>query len=160
MNLDWAGIVLERITGQRLNDYFAEHIFAPLGVDTKGATMFPPAAAQSNLASIHQRDATSGELRVRDHFYGSPLKQDSTEKQNAFFQSGGAGLFAKPKEYVKVLAALLNEGTSPTTGKQVLKPETVELLWENQIPNQYVGIPTRIQYPPFLIHQFLTASFA
>jgi hypothetical protein len=30
----------------------------------------------------------------------------------------------------------LNEGTSPTTGKQILKPESVELFWENQIPNQ------------------------
>jgi CubicO group peptidase (beta-lactamase class C family) len=134
--MDWAGIILERITGQRLGDYFAEHIFAPLGVDTKGATMFPPSSAQSNLASIHQRNPESGELRVRDHFYGYSLKQDTPEKQDAYFQSGGAGLFAKPKEYVKILAAILNEGTSPTTGKQILKPESIELLWENQIPNQ------------------------
>lgn len=131
-------MILERITGQRLNTYFAEHIFTPLGVDTNGATMFPPSSAQSNLANIHQRDPGSGELRVRDHFYGNPLKQDSEEKQDKFFQSGGAGLFAKPKEYVKILAAILNEGTSPTTGKQILKKESVELLWENQIPNQYV----------------------
>jgi hypothetical protein len=109
-----------------------------LGIDTKGATMFPSSSAQSNIATIHQRDPTSGEIRERDHLYGSALKQDSTEKQDNFFQSGGAGLFAKPKEYVKILAAILNEGTSPTTGKQILKKESVELLWENQIPNQYV----------------------
>lgn len=104
--------------------------------------MFPPESAHSNVASIHQRDPSTGELRTRDHFYGNPLKQDSTEKQDAFFQSGGAGLFAKPKEYVKLLATILNEGTSPTTGKQILKPETIELLWENQIPNQYVPFIT------------------
>lgn len=98
--------------------------------------MFPPSSAHSNLAEIHQRAPDSGELRVRDHFYGHPLKQDSADKQDKFFQSGGAGLFAKPKEYVKILAAILNEGTSPTTGKQILKPESVELFWENQIPNQ------------------------
>ncbi|KAF9698863.1 hypothetical protein EKO04_003154 [Ascochyta lentis] len=136
VNLDWAGIVLERITGQRLGTYFAENIFAPLDMDTKGATMFPPSSVQSNLAAMHQRDATTGEIRERDHVYGAPLTQDSAEKQDAFFQSGGAGLFAKPKEYVKILAAILNEGTSPTTGKQILNPETVQLLWENQIPNQ------------------------
>lgn len=136
MNLDWAGIVLERLTGQKLGEYFKEHIFAPLGIDKAGATMFPPSSAQSNLAEIHYRAPESGELRVRDHIYGHPLKQDSADKQDASFQSGGAGLFAKPKEYVKILAAILNEGTSPTTGKQILKPETVELLWENQIPNQ------------------------
>lgn len=141
VNLDFAGIVLERITGQRLGDYFAEHIFAPLGVDTKGATMFPPAPAQANLASMHQRDATSGSLQARDHFYGAPLAQDTREKQDAFFQSGGAGLYAKPKEYIKILAAILNQGTSPTTQKQILRPETVELFWENQIPDQCVPPP-------------------
>ncbi|KAF3004271.1 GPI transamidase component [Curvularia kusanoi] len=136
INLDWAGIVLERITGQRLGDYFREHIFTPLDIDTKGATMFPPTAAHSNLAEIHKRDPSSGELSVREHFYAHQLKQDTPDKQDAFFQSGGAGLFAKPKEYVKLLATILNEGTSPTTGKQILKPESVELFWENQIPNQ------------------------
>ncbi|KAG9200777.1 GPI transamidase component [Epicoccum nigrum] len=136
INLDWAGLALERITGQRLGDYFREHIFTPLGMDTKGATMFPPTEAHSNLAEIHARDPSSGELRVREHFYAHQLKQDTPEKQDKFFQAGGAGLFAKPKEYVKLLATILNEGTSPTTGKQVLKPESVELFWENQIPNQ------------------------
>jgi hypothetical protein len=89
--------------------------------------MFPPSSVHSNLAEIHQR---------APDFYGHSLKQDSADKQDKFFQSGGAGLFAKPKEYVKILAAILNEGTSPTTGKQILKPESVELFWENQIPNQ------------------------
>ena len=101
--------------------------------------MFPPASAQSNLAEMHQRSPSSGELRVRAHLYAHALDQDSGEKQDAFFQSGGAGLFAKPKEYVKMLAAILNEGTSPTTGKQILAPESVvALLCENQIPTQYV----------------------
>ena len=107
-------------------------------MDTKGVTMFPPTEAHSNLAEIHARDSKSGELRVREHFYAHQLKQDTPEKQDRFFQAGGAGLFAKPKEYVKLLATILNEGTSPTTGKQILKPESVELFWENQIPNQYV----------------------
>ena len=32
-----------------------------------------------------------------------------------------------------MLAALLNDGKSPKTGAQILKPETVETMWENQI---------------------------
>jgi hypothetical protein len=35
---------------------------------------------------------------------------------------------------VQVLAALLNDGKSPKNGAQILKPETVNLMWENQIP--------------------------
>lgn len=41
--------------------------------------------------------------------------------------------FAKPVEYAQVLAVLLNNGTSPTTGAQILKPETVEEMFTNQV---------------------------
>jgi CubicO group peptidase (beta-lactamase class C family) len=121
-----------------LGDYFAEHIFKPLGIDTEAMTMFPSQEAQQNLATGHQRDPETGKLKERDQFYGTSLKQTTKEQQNNYLQSGGAGLFAKPKEYIKVLAAILNEGTSAQTGKTILKKETVESLWENQIPNQYV----------------------
>lgn len=57
----------------------------------------------------------------------------------------GAGAFAKPAEYVQVLATLLNDGKSPKTGAQILKPETVKAMFENQISQHpdfaRVGIP-------------------
>lgn len=34
----------------------------------------------------------------------------------------------------EILATLLNDGTSPTTSKQILKPETVNEMFKNQIP--------------------------
>jgi CubicO group peptidase (beta-lactamase class C family) len=139
INMDWAGIILERVTGQNLGDYFAEHIFAPLGIPSDGASMFPTQDAQKNLARMHQRD-TEGRLRERDHLYHGPLKQSTKEQQDKFFQSGGAGLWAKPREYIKILALLLNDGKAPGSGKPILKKETVDLLWENQIPKQYVPI--------------------
>jgi CubicO group peptidase (beta-lactamase class C family) len=135
-NIDWAGIILERVTGQNLGDYFAEHIFAPLGISPEGTTMFPTKESQKYLAHMHQRDAT-GELKERDHLYSGPLSANTKDQQNSFFQSGGAGLWSKPKEYVKILAAILNEGKSPQTGERILKPESVDLMWENQIPDQY-----------------------
>ena len=140
-SLDWAGIIVERVSGQNLGDYFAEHIFAPLGISPDGASMFP---SQKNLAHMHQR-GSDGQLKEREHLYNGPLSATSKDQQNSFFQSGGAGLYAKPKEYVKVLGAILNDGTSPTTGKQILKKDTVDLMWENQIPDQYVTLS--LTYP-------------
>lgn len=134
VNVDWAGIVLERHTGQKLNDYMQEHIFKPLGISD--VTMFPTDKMKSNLAYMHQRDPATGALIERDHLYRRPFWQTTKEKQDRFFHSAGAGLFAKPKEYIKVLTALLNGGVSPTTGNRILKQETVDLMWENQIPNQ------------------------
>lgn len=139
-NIDWAGIILERVTGQNLGDYFAEHIFTPLGISPEGASMFPTKESQKHLAHMHQRD-TAGQLKEREHLYSGPLSQSSKDQQNSFFQSGGAGLWSKPKEYVKILGALLNNGKSSQTGKVILKPETVDLMWENQIPDQYAYIP-------------------
>jgi CubicO group peptidase (beta-lactamase class C family) len=138
ISMDWAGLVLERVTGQTLGDYFAEHIFPAVGISSDGATMFPTKEAQQNLAHMHQRDG-EGQLKERDHLFKGPLEQSTKEQQDKFFQSGGAGLWSKPKEYVKILAALLNDGTSPQTGKTILKKETVDLMWENQIPGQYVA---------------------
>jgi len=39
------------------------------------------------------------------------------------------------RQRVEIIATLLNGGTSPTTGAQILKPETVKLMLQNAVPN-------------------------
>jgi hypothetical protein len=101
--------------------------------------MFPNKEAQASLAKLHQRDS-NGTLKEREHLYKAPLSQTTQEQKDKFLQSGGAGLFAKPKEYVKILGAILNDGVDPRGGKRILTKESVDLMWENQIPDQYVPI--------------------
>ncbi|KAF2022305.1 beta-lactamase/transpeptidase-like protein [Aaosphaeria arxii CBS 175.79] len=132
VNVDWAGLVLERATGTKLNDYFQKNIFEPLGINS--VTMFPTQEMQKNLAYFHQRDPSSGNLVERDHAFTRAFFQHTKEEQDGFFHSGGAGLFAKPKEYIKLLATLLNNGTCPTTGTKILSSSTVDQMFENQIP--------------------------
>ncbi|KAF2476617.1 beta-lactamase/transpeptidase-like protein [Lindgomyces ingoldianus] len=133
INIDWAGIILERVTGLKLGAYMEKHIFEPLGIT--GMTMFPTKEEQKNMAASHQRDA-EGNVSERNHLYRRVLRAQTKEEQDRIFNSAGAGLFARPNEYVKILATLCNNGTSPTTGRTILKKETVDLMWENQIPNQ------------------------
>jgi len=133
INIDWAGVILERVTGMKLNDYMQEHIFKPLGI--QHVNMFPTKEMIDNLAYMHQRDAI-GILHERDHLYRRALRAKTQEEKDRIFNSAGAGLFARPNEYIKVLAVLLNDGKSPTTGAQILKPETVKMMFENQIPDQ------------------------
>ncbi|KAF2271061.1 beta-lactamase/transpeptidase-like protein [Lojkania enalia] len=133
ISIDWAGIILERATGLRLNDYFQKYICGPLGLNA--TTMFPNKEQQQNLAYMHQRD-TEGNLTVRDHAYRRPLNVVTKEQQANMFHSGGAGLFSKPREYAKIITTLLNNGTCPTTGSKLLSSSTVNLMFENQIPNQ------------------------
>ena len=97
--------------------------------------MFPTTDAQkSHLARMHQRNA-DGQLTEREHI-NTAYAKDSQQQQDEHFESGGAGLFAKPKEYVKILGALLNDGVYARTGKKILEKQSVEALWENQIPEQ------------------------
>ncbi|KAG5355185.1 Acyltransferase LovD [Yarrowia sp. C11] len=114
-SLDWAGVVIERLTKTPLSELTQKEIFEPLGI--KDLTMYPSAEQQTRLAKLHQR-AADGSIKQREHAY--PTK--------ATFESFGAGFWAKGSEYTKVLAALLDDG-----GK-ILSKESVDLMFTNQIP--------------------------
>lgn len=141
--IDWAGLVLERATGVRLNDWIQQHIMQPLGL--KNINMFPTDDMKKHLAFMNQKWPGSKESEERDHIYREPIVAKTDEEKKKLFQSGGAGAYAKPTEYVQVLAALLNDGKSPITGAQILKKETVDAMWENQIPEHpqfgHQGVP-------------------
>jgi len=111
--------------------------------------MFPTAEMQKNMAHMHQRDPTTGAISERDHLYRNSCAQNTKEDQQRFFHSGGGGLWSSLPEYVKVLGMLLNDGVGQATGKRVLKKETVDLMWENQIPNQYVRPSSSLPSLPF-----------
>lgn len=96
--MDWAGIVVERISGLALNAYFQKYIFEPLGI--KDMTMFPSKDMKDRLAYMHTR-APDGMIRARDHLFRIPLviDPDNVTETRRVFNSGGAGLFGTPQEY-------------------------------------------------------------
>ncbi|SPO06462.1 probable related beta-lactamase [Cephalotrichum gorgonifer] len=134
VGIDWAGIALERATRLTLNDYIQLNILHPLGLHN--VSMIPTADMKSKLAHMHERNA-DGKIRERNHLLRAPLVVNTADKVAvaAVFNGGGAGFFAKPQEYTKVLAVLLNDGTCPRTGVQILRKDTVDEMFKNQIPN-------------------------
>lgn len=88
---------------------------------------------KSRLAHMNSR-APDGQLSPRDHLLRRLLIVEDARDIASCFNSGGAGCFAKPQEYCQILATLLNDGISPTTSKQILRKATVDLMFENQIP--------------------------
>jgi CubicO group peptidase (beta-lactamase class C family) len=123
---------VERVSGLTLHEYCTKYIFAPL--DIKNMSFFPSKEMKSQLAYMNQR-YSDGHLTQREHLLRRPLYPDAASQQKEILNSGGAGLFAQPKEYVKIISTLLNNGTSPNTGKQILKKETVDEMFRNQIPD-------------------------
>jgi methyl acetate hydrolase len=118
INIDWAGKVVEAVSGQTLGAYFAEHITGPLGmVDTQFGR------PDSDLVvTVHRRDA-AGSLEASGS--GRPAKPE--------LESGGGGLYSTGPDYLKFLAMLLQGGGS------LLRPETVAMMARNQIGALEVG---------------------
>lgn len=95
INIDWAGLMVEKISGLKLGDYFQKYIFEPL--DVQSTSMLPSDEMKSNMSFMHQRDANM-KARERDHVARRALSVDENVKRT-LFHAGGAGLFSKPKEY-------------------------------------------------------------
>ncbi|KAL2354622.1 beta-lactamase/transpeptidase-like protein [Cryomyces antarcticus] len=125
VNIDFVGLLVERTSGLKLNAYVQRNIFNPLGI--KDISFVPPKEMRDRLARQHYRGA-DGVLQEGDHLYSFALKDD-----DSVFHSGGGGCFGSVEEYLKLLAMLLSNGKSPTTGAQVLRPETVDMMFENQL---------------------------
>jgi len=89
---------------------------------------------KSHLVHLHQR-YPDGHLVSREHLQRTPLLPNTPEQQKEIFNSAGAGCFAQPREYAKIIATLLNDGMSPATNTRILKAETVAHMFSNQIPN-------------------------
>lgn len=89
--MDWVGIAIERVTGQRLNDYMQQNIFKPLGITD--LTLLPSPNLIERLAGMWKRHA-DGTLKPREQPYSKALTPSES-----LFHSGGAGLFGSLKEF-------------------------------------------------------------
>lgn len=125
-NMDWAGLVVESIRGQRLGDVMAERIFAPLGMTDTAFTMTPSMTAQ--LTDVHQRSADDGSLTPT----GMVLPQ------NPDIQMGGHGLYSTMPDYTKFLRMWLRDGEGEHG--RVLNPETVAAAAVNGLGDLKVGM--------------------
>ncbi len=112
IGIDWAGKVVEAVSGQTLGAYFAEHITGPLGM---ASTQFG-APVTPRLVTFHRR-GPDGELRP-----GASGRVGRPE-----LESGGGGLFSTGPDYLRFLAMLL-QGSGA-----ILRPETVAEMARNQI---------------------------
>ena len=121
-NIDWAGLVVEGITGKRLGDVFAERILGPLGMDSTAFSMTP--AMRERMATIHAREDSDGSLIPLP---GVELPPDPE------IHMAGHGLYGTAEDYAKFIRMWLNDGAGPG-GEQILRPETVEMACRNHLP--------------------------
>jgi CubicO group peptidase (beta-lactamase class C family) len=117
------GLIVERVSGERLDAYLATHVFGPLQMrDTR---FTPPAALLGRIAPT-ERDPWRGRL-VRGEVHD----------ENAYLLggvSGHAGLFSSAADLTRFAQMYLNGGQ--LDGVRIVRPETIAAF-------------TRVQYAEF-----------
>lgn len=125
-NIDWAGQVVEGITGKRLGEVMAERIFAPLGMTSTAFSMTPDMRARR--ATMHQREA-DGSLTPLADFELPPEPE---------VHMGGHGLYGTVGDYMRFIRMWLNDGMGENG--QVLKPETVRMAERNGLGDKKIRV--------------------
>ncbi|HZS85602.1 MAG TPA: serine hydrolase domain-containing protein [Stellaceae bacterium] len=125
-NMDWAGQVVEGITGKRLGEVMAERIFAPLEMTSTAFTMTP--SMRSRLARVHQR-GDDGSL--------TPML-DFELPQQPEVQMGGHGLYATVGDYCRFIRMWLNDGVGENG--RVLRAETIRAAEKNGLGDEKIRL--------------------
>ncbi len=118
---DILGVVIERASGQSLDEFLHENILEPLGM--KDTHFYLPASKAHRLTTVYsateeglERAADPGNMVGQGHYLRGP--------RTSF--SGGAGYLSTARDYARFLQMMLNGGT--LDGRRILSRKTVELM--------------------------------
>jgi CubicO group peptidase (beta-lactamase class C family) len=116
---DVLGVIVARLSGMSLGEFFQARIFGPLGMVDTGFSC--PAEKAHRLTDSWAWTPA-----------GPPMLLDAAEKSNTLreprFQSGGGGLLSTTADYHRFCAALAGGGAP------LISPKTLALMTANHLP--------------------------
>ena len=118
---DVVGKLVEKVSGQKLEDYFRQHIFDPLKMPDTSYNV--PQEKGSRLVVQQQR--------AGERMDGAIVLQTPQPPLTIAEPVGGGGLASTADDYGRFMRMLLNGGE--LDGVRVLKAETVALMGQNNI---------------------------
>ena len=118
IGIDWAGKIVEAVSGRKLEHYLQDEFFGPLGM--KDTSFLLRDDMKRRLVATTQRQPDGSIARIEMEF-----------PQDADFHMGGGGLFSTGPDYLRFTRMLLGGGA--LDGVRVLAPETVRKMGENAI---------------------------
>jgi methyl acetate hydrolase len=115
---DWLGRLVEKVSGEKLEDYFRGHILGPLAMADTFYNV--PADKQARLVAVHRRQVDGA------------LAKDASQPAPTIAQPiGGGGLSSTADDYARFLRMLLNRGA--LDGARILAADSVAQMGQNHI---------------------------
>jgi methyl acetate hydrolase len=119
-NIDWAGRIVEAISGMSLEAYFQKHILQPLGMNDTSYLLTPEKFPRKVITCRRQPDDS---LREDPAVVPPP--------PTSF--NGGGGLYSTPADYVRFMQMILQRGGG------ILKPASVAPMARTQTGTMSAG---------------------
>lgn len=113
ISTDWAGQVVEAVSGQTLGEYLGEHVWGPLGMTS---TTFDASGSEDRLIPMQSR-MPDGTLQPNGIELPTPPE----------IHSGGGGSYSTVGDYGRFMRMLLGGGE--LDGTRILSAESVELMF-------------------------------
>ncbi|KAF2498188.1 beta-lactamase/transpeptidase-like protein [Lophium mytilinum] len=133
--MDWVAVLIERVTGQSMSANLASNVFEPLGMADTSYIREVPEALKHRVCV-----ASFGAFAQIFKDWDKPMEKDVEEekagKARQHRYPGSVGLFSSMRDFGKLLAVLLNRGTCPAIGIQVLRTETVQQMFQPQTSSE------------------------
>lgn len=111
INIDYLGFIIQEVTGTRLPEYIEQSILKPLGMTASGAFLPKDTPRLVAHLRLNGTDLVANPAAVNN------------ETPEIF--GGGGYLYSTMNDFAKLLATILNNGTSPATGATILQPASV-----------------------------------
>jgi CubicO group peptidase (beta-lactamase class C family) len=102
IGIDWAGALIEALSGETLDAYLRRRILDPLDMTDTG--FFPTEDQRARTASMHARTPDGGLAPI-------PFVLPPTP----YFSMGGGGLYSTPGDYLKFMDSMLGVGPAILT---------------------------------------------
>lgn len=132
--IDWAGLLLESVTGQTLGEYMKANIFEPLGM--KDTTFWPDKSVESRTVTCTYRQEDGSFIAG-----ALPVPEDHE------MESGGAGIFTTAEDYSTFQRALV-------AGKLVRKDTLTQMFTPKLNDKQRSSLKERVYDSPASLMAF------
>jgi len=124
---DVLGRIVEIVSGQALDAFFANQIFAPLGMEDTG--FYVPDDKIDRLTACYQKNPLNGEISLFD---GAGTGTTMFNERPTWINAGG-GLVSTARDYLRFCQCLLNGGR--LGGARLISPKAWEFMDQNHLPN-------------------------